>query len=68
MSIGKSIREHREAAGLTRAELAQATGTCETTIVRVEQGQNTPNLHTAILWADYLKLSIDELIGRGVPA
>jgi predicted nucleotidyltransferase len=42
-SVGTEVRAAREAAGLTQAELARATGTTQAMISRYESGKTTPS-------------------------
>jgi putative transcriptional regulator len=57
------LREHREAAGLTQQDLADAVGAGRTTIIRAEQGTQSPTLELADRIADELCTTIDELFG-----
>lgn len=63
--FGKHLREKRSALGLTLKELADDVGVNRNTILLWEEGGNLPNLHYAIILADYFNCSIDELV-RGV--
>lgn len=42
MDIGKTVRRHRRLAGLTPAELANAVGTTQANISRIERGAQLP--------------------------
>jgi transcriptional regulator with XRE-family HTH domain len=44
--LGQRLRELRQTAGLTQAELARRTGIHRPNIARVEAGRHTPSLET----------------------
>jgi transcriptional regulator with XRE-family HTH domain len=44
--IGTAIRKHREARGMTQAQLASAVGLLRTSIVNLEAGRQRAPLHT----------------------
>ena len=50
----------------SQAALAQALGMYKTTYARYEQGQRDLPRQTAILIADYYRISLDELAGRKI--
>jgi DNA-binding XRE family transcriptional regulator len=54
--ISKRIREAREAAGLTQAELSQQSGLPQSHISRLEQGKHSPTAKTLEKIATALKL------------
>ncbi|MGY1714220.1 helix-turn-helix transcriptional regulator [Geodermatophilus sp. SYSU D01106] len=45
-SLGRQIRQLREAAGLTQAELAERTGTSQSAVAHLESGRRIPTLTT----------------------
>ncbi|CCQ34216.1 UDP-N-acetylglucosamine 1-carboxyvinyltransferase protein [Halorhabdus tiamatea SARL4B] len=47
MEFETTIKERREAAGLTQAELAEAVGVTRQTILYVEKGEYNPSLELA---------------------
>jgi putative transcriptional regulator len=55
------LREFREAAGLTQQQLADEVCAGRSTIIRAEQGTQSPTLELADRLADVLDTSIDEL-------
>lgn len=69
MSWGSEARKHREAAGLTRSQLAAKTGVHKNTIENFELDKlvSGVSLRVAVTLADYFKLSLDEYIGRVPP-
>ena len=66
MLDGTKIRELRLAKGMTQAELARATGNYPTHICRIEANRltTTYTLRTAMLLAQALECSVDELVCR----
>ena len=66
--LGRSVRTHRKAAGLTQAELAERADLAFETISRIESGREPPSLRTAISLADALGLPLDVVVGRTVAA
>jgi transcriptional regulator with XRE-family HTH domain len=56
------IREAREAAGLTQAELAEKANTTQGTISRIENGEIVPRLDTLQRIADALGTSTSALL------
>lgn len=57
------VRDLRESRGWTREKLAARSGVSYPTLARLEGGQ-TPSLHSLVLLADALNVSLDELVGR----
>jgi len=55
------IREHREAAGLTQAELARQIGVTRQTLIAIEQGKYSPTLELAFQIARALSLPLDDI-------
>ena len=62
--ICKSIKENRLERNITQMELANAIGVTHSAISFWENGVNIPNVVDCWKMADYMKISIDELIGR----
>jgi transcriptional regulator with XRE-family HTH domain len=62
--VARAVRQHRVAAGLTQAELAERAGLAFETISRVEGGREPPSLRTAMSLADALGASLDAVVGR----
>ena len=65
--IGEHIRKYREAQSMTRQELADKIGISLSSYKRIITGAPI-NLDTAILIADALGISLDDLVGRAAPA
>lgn len=59
---GKSLRNAREAAGLTREQLALKAGTSTSTIARIELDGHIPSGVTLIGISDALDITLDSLL------
>lgn len=59
--VSNSIRAHREAAGLTQAELARAIGVTRQTLIAIEQQKYSPTLELAFQIARAFGLGLDDL-------
>ena len=57
------LRELREQAGLTQAQVAEAVGTATVQISRYETGTILPSIDTLVKIADVLDASMDYLVG-----
>ena len=66
MTIGESIKSARLAKGLNQTQLAAAIGTQTPTISFWETGRTFPSILNCISLADYLNITLDELVGRKV--
>lgn len=60
MSFGTRLRELREAAGLTRKELAERAGLKESGIANLEQDRRSPAWETVVALCTALNVSCDE--------
>lgn len=66
--LGNRIRERRTALGISQAELAEAAGYSQKGMIsRVEQGKVNITMDKVIKIADYLKVSVPDLL-RDEPA
>ena len=63
MGVGPRIREHREKAGLTQAQLAEAVFATRQTGGNWERGGTLPDIHSLRLLADVFGTTVDELLG-----
>lgn len=59
--VSNSIRAHREAAGLTQAELARTIGVTRQTLIAVEQEKYSPTLELAFQIARAFGVGLDDL-------
>ena len=55
------IRAHREAAGLTQAELARSIGVTRQTLIAIEQEKYSPSLELAFQIARAFGVGLDDL-------
>jgi DNA-binding XRE family transcriptional regulator len=62
VSLGRRIRELREAAGMTQEEVANAAGIGRVTLVRIERGEQSPRYQTLVSLARALGLPLAQLI------
>ena len=62
-AIGAKIRKQRESAGLTQEGLAQAAGIGRVTLVRIENGAQSPGYGTLVSLARAMGRPIGELVG-----
>ena len=58
------LKEIREKEGYSQRELALKTGLAPQNMSRYESGQVEPNIETLINLADFLHVTLDELVGR----
>lgn len=58
------MRRAREAAGLSKSELARRIGTSYMTVHRVERGSNAPGADVLGAWALACGVSVDSLYGE----
>lgn len=61
-AIGGRIRQLREATHMTQEQLAAAAGIGRVTLVRIEQGEQSPRFETLARLADALKRPMAELL------
>lgn len=62
-SVGAHIREHREKAGLTQAQLAEAVFATRQTVGNWERGATLPDIQSLQLLAGVFGVTVDELLG-----
>ena len=55
------VCEARAAYGITQQQLADATGISFRTIISIEKGHQLPSLLSAMRFANYFSLSVDQL-------
>ena len=62
-SVGAHIREHREKAGLTQAQLAEAVFATRQTVGNWERGATLPDIQSLQLLAGVFGVTVDGLLG-----
>lgn len=60
MNLKNSVKELREAQGLSQSDLALAIGCDKKTIQRIESGHST-NIDTALRLAEYFHCLVDDI-------
>ena len=64
MAFSNKSKELREEFNLTQAQLAKEINISRSCISMIEIGKNEPTATTLIAYADYFKISIDDLLER----
>lgn len=59
--VTNDIRAHREAAGMTQAELARRLGVTRQTLIAIEQGKYSPSLELAFQIAREFARGLDDV-------
>jgi transcriptional regulator with XRE-family HTH domain len=67
-SFATTLKDLREAAGLTLEELASRSGLCELSLRNYERGASMPTAHSLTLLAKALGVSLDAFAGCTYPA
>jgi transcriptional regulator with XRE-family HTH domain len=62
-AVGPRLRALRQAAGITLAAVADATGISVSTLSRLEAGQRRPNLELLLPLSKAYQVPLDELVG-----
>ena len=62
--FGESFKYHRERLGLSYKDISDACGVSVSIQAKWERGECSPGLFCLVLMADYMGVSIDELVGR----
>jgi putative transcriptional regulator len=66
--VSNRIRAHREAAGLTQAELARGIGVTRQTLIAIEQEKYSPSLELAFQIARAFGVGLDDLFQYPEPS
>ena len=61
------IKEIRKAKRITQIKMAMELDMCQNTLSRYETGVREPGINDLIRIADYLNVSLDDLVGRTFP-
>ena len=64
-TLGRHLRELRQAAGLTQGQLAERSGIGRVTLVRIERGEQSPRFSTLSAMAGVLGLPVDDILLGG---
>ncbi|WP_432537111.1 helix-turn-helix domain-containing protein [Kineococcus arenarius] len=67
LSVGRRIRHHRQARGLTLAQLGEAVGTAQSLLSQVENGKREPRLSLIGAVADALGVPAADLLDPAPP-
>jgi len=65
--VGEAVRRHRQSAGYTQVQLAEAAGLSPNYVARLERGELGPSFFVAHLLARTLGVSIGELCDSAMP-
>ena len=65
--IGRRVRRHRRAAGLSQAELADRAGVSRQSIGALEAGRHLPRVDAALALAEALQTTVEDLLAVGPP-
>lgn len=65
--VSNRIRAHRDAAGLTQAELARSVGVTRQTLIAIEQQKYSPSLELAFQIARAFGVGLDDLFDYPQP-
>ena len=66
--LGEALRDARQQAGLTQAEVAELVETDPETISRFERGKALPSLVRLLALAEALKTPMGNLVGKASPS
>jgi transcriptional regulator with XRE-family HTH domain/Zn-dependent peptidase ImmA (M78 family) len=66
--MAERIRAYRRQKGLSQKKLAEMMGIMPAPLNNIEKGRQIPTGRTLILLADQLQISVDDLLGREIPA
>ena len=61
-TLGRRVREQRQSAQFTQAELAKRSSIGRTTVARIESGEQSPRFNTLSAIARALGLTVDDLL------
>lgn len=64
MNFPENLRKYRKSRRISQTELADFVGISQRTISHYENGSAEPSLITLCQIADYLNVSLDDLVGR----
>ena len=64
ISVGSNLRPILEERGISFRQISDETGVARVTLYHISNGRRDGNITTLWAIADYLKVSLDELVGR----
>lgn len=67
MAVVNNLKEIRKERSLNQKELAEAAGTCERTISRIERCERNLSLEMALRLSTYLGLAVEEVFSYEKP-
>lgn len=67
MTFGQRLAKIRTERNLSAREMGEKIGIAGQTIYHWEQDRSEPRLSSLVWLADYLGMTLDELVGRTVP-
>lgn len=67
MAVVNNLKEIRKERSLNQKDLAEAAGTCERTISRIERCERNPSLEMALRLSSYLGLTVEEVFSYEKP-
>ena len=62
--MGSNLRLILEERGISFRQISDGTGVARVTLYSIANGQRSGNITTLLAIADYLDVSLDELVGR----
>ena len=68
MAVVNNLKEIRKERSLNQKDLAEAAGTCERTISRIERCERNPSLEMALRLSAYLGLAVEEVFSYEKPS
>lgn len=64
IALGKNIRKHRKAAGMTQEELAECCECANSFIGLIERAKSIPSVETVVRIANALNVTVDMLLNE----
>lgn len=61
MSLLNTVREHRNATGLTQEDLAKAVGVSRQTVIAIEKGEYTPSTTLALRLSQVFGTTVESI-------
>lgn len=61
-TIAKNIKKYREAKGISKNKMAEEANINRFSLIKYERGEMIPTINALIKIANYLEITVDELI------